>query len=192
MKTKIILAILMTLSLTAFSAITTTAQHENHATKKESAPMATEGKKDMAHGQMMKDMANEPHHALAMAYHQNLAVFAKALHEQTARSSTVNVTFARDAVAEMRRSFDQMKAHQQEHMQTMSAEMQAKMSGMMEKMKMHRSQLNDQLMALEAEVQLATPDAKKVSSLAASINAQLEAMSKMHQSAKEGKMKMKM
>jgi len=185
MKTKVISTILMALSLGAFSAMATTAQ-----TKKAQSRSAAQGKKEMSHDQMM--MANEPHHVLAMAYHQNLAAFAKALHEQTARASSVNVEFARAAVTEMRRSFDQMKQHHQEHMQTMSAEMHTKMSGMMQQMETHQTELNTQLTALEQEIQSATPDAKKVSTLAASVNSHLDAMSKMKQGGKGSKMKMKM
>ena len=127
-----------------------------------------------------------------MAYHQNLAAFAKALHEQTAGASSVNVEFARAAVAEMRPSFDRMKQHHQEHMQTMSAEMHTKMSGMMQQMETHQNELNTQLTALEQEVQAATPDAKKVAALAASVSSHLAAMSKMHQGSQGSKMKMKM
>lgn len=174
MKTKVISTALLALALCAFNAATITAQ----------------GKKGMAHDHMM--MAHEPHHALAMAYHQNLAAFAKALHDQTAGASSVNVEFARAAVTEMRRSFDQMKEHHQEHMQTMSAEMHTKMSAMMPQMETHQTELNTQLMALEQEVQAGTPDAKKVATLAASVNAHLDAMSKMHQGSKGSKMKMKM
>ena len=75
----------------------------------------------MSHDQMMAGMSKEPHHVLAMAYHQNLATFAKSLHERTMQASSVNVEFARAAVTEMRRSFDQMKQHHQEHMQAMNA-----------------------------------------------------------------------
>ena len=189
MKTKVISTILMALSLGAFSAMATIAQ-----TKKVQSHSATQGKKEMSHDQMM--MANEPHHVLAMAYHQNLAAFAKVLHEQTARASSVNVEFARTAVAGMRGSFDQMKQHHQAHMQTMSAEMRAKMSGqmseMMQQMETHHTELNTQLTALEQEVQATTPDAKKVSTLAASVHTHLDAMSKMHQGGKSSKMKMKM
>ncbi len=195
MKTKVISTILIALSLGAFSAMAM-AQHAGHSTKKAPTKSATQGKKEMSHDHMMMDMANEPHHALAMAFHQNLAIFAKALHEQTARASSVNVEFARVAVAEMRRSFDQMKQHQQEYMQTMSAEMHTKMSGqmsgMMKQMGTHQTELNTQLTALEQEVQLSTPDAKKVSTLAASVNSHLDAMLKMKQGSKGSKMKMKM
>ena len=179
MKTTVISTMLVALALGAFGATASTVQHEGHTTKKE-----------MSHDHMM--MANETHHILAMAYHQNLATFAKALHEQTAGASSVDVEFARAAVTEMRRSFDQMKQHHQEHMKTMSADTHTKMSGMMQKMETHQTEVNTQLSALEQEVQSATPDAKKVSTLAASIHTHCDAMSKMNQGDHEHEMKMKM
>lgn len=169
--TKVISVILVALSLGAFGAIATAAEHKGHST-------------------MSMEMAHEPHHVLAMAYHHNLATFAKALQEQTAGVSSVNLEFARAAVAEMRRSFDQMKQHHQQCMQTMSAEMQAKMKGKMEQMEPHQNQLNDQLTALEQEVQSAAPDPTKVSTLASSVLTHLDAMSKMHQRSRGKKMKM--
>ncbi len=187
MKTKVIATIVMALTLGALSGTPAIAQ-----TNKGQAHSTTQGKKGMSHDRMVMAMANEPHHVLAMAYHQNLATFAKALHEQTARASSVNVKFARAAVAEMRRSYDQMNAHHQEHMQTMSAEVKTKMSGMMKQMETHRSELNAQLMALEQEVQSATADPKKVSTLAASVLTHLDAMSKMHQGSQGSKMKTRM
>lgn len=188
MKTKVISTILLALSLGAFSA-TAIAQHEGHSTKKAPAKPAPQGK--LAHDHMMMEMANEPHHVLAMAYHQNLATFAKALHEQTTGASSVNVEFARVAVAGMRDSFDQMKQHHQAHMQTMSAEMHSKMGAMMQQMETHQTELNTQLTALEQEIQSATPDAKKVAALAAGVSSHLDAMSKMHQDSQGSNMKMK-
>lgn len=189
MKTKVMSALLLILWLGAFNA-TAIAQHEGHTTTKAPAKSAPQGK--MSHDQTMMEMAKEPHHVLAMAYHQNLTVFATALHEQTMQGNSVNVEFARAAVTEMRRSFDLMKQHHQNHMQTMKAEMQTKMSEMMKQMETHQSELSTQLTALEQEVLLSTPDAKKVSTLAASVHSHLDAMSKMHQANQSGKMKMKM
>lgn len=186
MKTKVISTILMALSLGAFNAMATTAQ-----TKKVPSQSATQGKKELPHDHIMMEMSKEPHHTLAMAYHQNLATFAKALHEQTTGASFVNVEFARAAVAGMRGSFDQMKLHHQAHMQTMSAEMHTKMGDMMKQMDTHQTELNTQLTALEQEVQATTPDAKKVSTLAASVHTHLDAMSKMNQGSQGSKMTMK-
>lgn len=133
-------------------------------------------------------MANEPHHVLAMAYHQSLVVFAKALQNQTQKAGSVDVEFARAAVSEMRRSHGEMKQHHQGHMRTMSAEMTATMSGMMQRRETHEAELNTRLTALEQEVQSATPDAKRVSTLAASVHSHLDAMSKMKPGSKGTKM----
>ena len=176
MKTRSLSTISMILTLGALSATAATPEQAASASK------PAMGKMEMSHDHMM--MASEPHHVLAMAYHQNLAAFAKALHEQTASEGPLNIDFARTAVSEMRRSFDQMKQHHQEHMAGMSAEMRAKMdarmSGMMEKMQTHQAELNTQLTALEQEIQSASPDAKKVSTLADSVHTHLTEMSKMH------------
>lgn len=160
----------MALSIAAVGAIATAAEHKSHSS-------------------MAKGMAHDPHHALAMAYHHNLETFTKALRDQTAGTQSVNPEFARAAVAEMRRSLDQMKQHRQQCMQAMSAEMQAKMKAKMEQMGPHETQVTDQLAALEQEVQLATPESKNISKLASSIVAHLDAMSKMHHRSGGGKMK---
>ena len=73
---------------------TPTPSHDKMSQHKDGKP----GMKDM-HG--MSGMMTGPHHVLAMAYHQNLATFAKSLHEQTMQASSVNVEFARAAVTEM-------------------------------------------------------------------------------------------
>ena len=176
MKTKAIAALLMTLALGVLGATTTTAQ----------------GKKEMAHDHMAMEMAKGPHHVLAMAYHHNLSTFAKALHEQAAGAGSVDVDFANAAVAEMRRSFDQMKKHHQAHMKTMSAEMNAAMGSMMQQMETHRTELDTQLTELEKETRSAKPDEKQVATLAASVHAHCDAMAKMHGGGQGSKMKMKM
>lgn len=187
MNTKSVSMIVVPFAL-MFSAVGAVAQDMPHGQMKQPAS----GKKmDMTKMDMSKMML-EPHHVLAMAYQQNLAAFAKALHEQTAQATSVNVEFASAAVAEMRRSFDRMKEHHQGHMQAMSEEMRAKMGTMMQQMETHQTELNTQLTALEEEVQSATPDAKKVSTLAAGVQTHLDTMSKMHDGMQGGKMKMKM
>ena len=176
MKTRLFSTLLLTLSFGAVGAM--------------ASPSTMQGKHEMSHDHMM--MANEPHHVLAMAYCQNINEFAKALQGQTARASAVNVEFARAAVSEMRRSFDQMKQHHQEHTKTMNADTNTKMGGMMQQMETHQTQMNTQLTALEQEVQAATPDPKKVSSLAGSIRTHIDAMWKMMPGGEGSRMKMRM
>ena len=173
MKTRTVASISMILTLGALTAVAATTQHSDPAKKP-----AMQAKMSMSHDRMK--MASEPHHVLAMAYHQNLAAFAKALHEQTTTAGPLNLDFARAAVSEMRRSFDQMKQHHQEHMKGMSTEMHTKMSGMMEKMGTGQAEMNTQLTDLEQELLSTTPDAKKVSALADRVHTRLAEMAKMH------------
>ena len=178
---KRIYAIFLVLLVMSFQAVaTTTAQDKPAAKKVHPRPI---------HNRMAMGMAGDPHHALAMAYHRNVINFARVLRNQTARSKAVNVEFARAAVAEIRHSSDEMTKHHKEHMDTMSAEMRDKMKTMMAQMAKHETEFNDQLTALEREVQLATPDPKKVSTLAGSLLNQVDAMSKMKHGARTNQMK---
>jgi hypothetical protein len=120
-----------------------------------------------------------PHHVLAMAYRDNLAMFARALQGQVARSKTVDLDLARPAVAEMRRSFDQMRQHHQAQMTMMGDSAKSAMSGTMPHMETHLVALSEHLTALESEAKAGTPDPKKVSEHTAEILNQCAAMSAM-------------
>jgi hypothetical protein len=69
-------------------------------------------------------MMTGPHHALAMAYGESLATFARVMNGDASRSQMVNVELAKPATIEMRRSFEQMKVHHTAQMGSMSAIMQ--------------------------------------------------------------------
>jgi hypothetical protein len=184
---KIFSTVLMTLVLGIFSATITAAQKSPAA----ATPAATTQSKDaVAHDQMM--MANEPNCVLATAYHQSLLVFAKALNQQTVGTAPMNVSFARDAVTEMRRSFDMMKKYNEEYMETVSAEVRTTMTPVMKDLETHRADLNVQLKALEKEVALDAPDAKKIAGLTTAVEAQLDQMSKLDDPGSLGKLSMKM
>ena len=122
-------------------------------------PQHQEGMKGM---EGMSSMMGGPHHVLAMAYRDNLATFARALQGQVARSKTVDLDLARPAVAEMRRSFDQMQQHHQAQMTMMAEHAKPPMSGSMQHMETHVSALSEHLTALEAELNAGPPDPKKV------------------------------
>jgi hypothetical protein len=183
MKTKAYTTILAIIALTLFSAVGALAQTEHqHGAQK---PMQHDmSKMDMS------SMMNEPHHALAMAYMQNIGTFAKALHNQAEGSSPLNAKFARDAVAEIKRSLDQMEEHHGEHMKMMSEEMHSHMAAMMKDMEMHRSVLKDAVSALEKDVRADQLDSKQVAADSANILKNLDEMSKMHDDKKGKKMKM--
>jgi cytochrome c556 len=149
-------------------------------------PEHQEGMKGM---QGMNGMMEGPHHVLAMAYRDNLATFARALRAQVSKSKTVNLDLARPAVAEMRRSFDQMKQHHQAQMAMMGDQTKPAMSGTMQQMESHMTALGEHLTALESEVNASTPDPKKVSEHATEILKQCADMSAMHGKAKPHQMK---
>ena len=174
MQIRNVATISMMLTLGALPAMAAAIQHADHA-KMPAAP----GKMTKSPDHMK--MANEPHHVLAMAYHQNLAVFAKALHERTATAGPLDVGFALVAVSEMRRSFDQMKQHHQDHMKGMSPQMHTKMGGMMENMGIHQNEMNTSIADLERELLSDKPDPKKVSALADRVHKHLADMTKMHE-----------
>jgi hypothetical protein len=137
----------------------------------------------------MSAMMAEPHHALAMAYKQNIGTFAKVLHDQAMGSTPLDAGFAREAVAEMKRSLDQMEAHHAEHMGTMSEEMRSHMATMMKDMEAHGTMLKNAVNALEQDVKADHLDSKRIAADSASVLEHLDAMSKMHAD-KKGTMKM--
>lgn len=147
----------------------------------------------------MAGMMAGPHQALAMAYRDNLATFARALHADVARSKTVNLELARPAVTEMKRSFDQMRQHHQAQMSMMGDQMKSPMSEktskpamggmpsmpeMMQKMETHLTALGEHLAALEGEVQKSAPIPSKVSEHTAEILKHCDGMMKMPGKAK--------
>jgi uncharacterized membrane protein YjgN (DUF898 family) len=144
----------------------------------------------------MAGMMQSAHHKLMMAYVKSMSVFASALREQTTNSQSLDAEVARATVAELRHDFDAVEALHQKHMQSMGAEMQSKMQTMMQEMDKHRTMIQDQVTALETEVQAEKPDAAQVRAHANALIMHLTEMSGMHSGSKSRKktsgMKMKM
>lgn len=128
----------------------------------------------------MAKMMKSPHHVLMTAHMNSMSEFARALRDQAVKPESLDVEFARSAVAELRHCLDAMEAIHQKHMQGMNAEMQSKMQTMMEKMGKDRSMVKDQVSALEADVQADKPDSKQVAAHANALLKHLGMMSKMH------------
>ena len=172
MKTKAYTTILAVIAVMLFSSVGVPAQTEpQHGAQK---PMQQDmSKMDMS------SMMNEPHHALAMAHMENIGTFAKTLNTQAEGSSPLDAKFARAAVAEIKRSLDQMEEHHGAHMKTMSAEMRSHMATMMKDMDMHRTMLKDAVSALEKDVRADHPDSKQIAADSDKILKHLDEMSKM-------------
>lgn len=152
-------------------------------------PQHQDGMKGMKDMRDMRGMMGGPHQVLAMAYRDNLVTFARALRGQVNETKSVRLDFARPAVSEMRRSFDQMKEHHQAQMKVMADRSDPPTSRMMQQMDTHLSALGEHLTALESEIGASTPDYKKVSEHSTVILKQCAEMSAMHGTSKPHKMK---
>jgi hypothetical protein len=156
------------------------AQHEHHGGQKP-APGRQQGQQQQQHqGHDMAAMMQEPHRLLAMAHHESAAAFARALSKHASGAGAFNAEFARDAVAEVRRNFDQMTRHHHDHMQAMSGPMRAQMDAMMKQTEPHHAKMREHLEALERETGGAQPGRQRVAEHAAEFVKHLDAMSKMH------------
>ncbi len=181
------------------SGATATGLAQAPASSPDKMPQHQAGMKEM---KGMRGMVSQPHHVLAMAYRANLETFARALHGPVTQSKSVDVDLARPAVAEMRRSFEQMRQHHQAQMTTMGDKPMSDkpmgdkpmggmmmgdrmmgdktkppMSGTMQDMQSHLAALNEHLSALESAVDVGTPDAKVVSAHTTEILKQCAKMS---------------
>ena len=172
------LAIMLVLSIPSVSS----AQHKHGGQKK--AGMS--GMK-MDLPMMMKMMMKSPHHKLMTAYMKSMTGFATSLRDQAMKPNAIDVEVARATVAELRHDLDAMEALHQKHMQSMSADMQAKMKMMMEKMEKKGAAIKDQVSALENDVQADKPDSAQVAAHANALLKHLGMMSKMHGGSKAGK-----
>lgn len=139
-------------------------------------------KMSMNHSGMMdmSAMMQEPHHQLAMAYKANLVNFARALQHEANQTNPINPEFARAAVAEMKRNFDQMQLHHRDHMKAVDENMKAQMADMMKEMGTRDLAIKEDLDALDKEAQASAPDARSISKYVDDILKTCESMSKMH------------
>jgi hypothetical protein len=135
----------------------------------------------------MAMMMNSPHHLLMTAHMKSMSDFARALRDQAMKAGALDVEFARAAVAELRHNLDAMEAIHQKHMDTMSADMKAKMQMMMDKMEKKGAMPKDLVSALETDVLADTPDSKQVAAHANALLKHFGMMSRMHGGKKAGK-----
>lgn len=142
----------------------------------------TEKQKNPAQAEKMQKMSEmkEPHQLLAMAYRQNILNFARTLRELLAANESPNPEFARMAAAEIKRNFEQLEKHHEQHLQKMTAneEMRAKMSEMMKQMQPKHARLRETVAELERLAQSDAPDAKQMLAKTDELIGQMEMMPK--------------
>lgn len=99
--------------------------------------------------EVMKQMMANPHHMLAMAYHDNLMTFSHKLMQMAQQGETVPRDFARTAVAEMRRSADELDKHRAEAMRGMPAGLKDKHLDVHKRMDQHLVSVKGHIRDLE-------------------------------------------
>jgi len=114
-----------------------------------------------------------------MAYRENLMTFTRSLQGEGTQAKAVDLKLARPAVAEMRRSFDQMQQHHKAHESAMSSGTKSPQEGQKEDMERHMKAVGEHLTKLEASVKERAPDSAKVSEHADAILAECDGMMKM-------------
>ncbi|HBG04498.1 MAG: hypothetical protein A2075_07120 [Geobacteraceae bacterium GWC2_58_44] len=101
------------------------------------------------HPEMKKEMMANPQYLLMMGYHSNLMMFGHKLMKVAKQGETVPREFARVAVAEMRRSTEEMEKYRAEAMRNVPAdvrahdEMQKTMDQHLVNVKSHLRELED-------------------------------------------------
>jgi hypothetical protein len=101
------------------------------------------------HPEMKQEMMRSPQHLLMMAYHKNVMIFGQALAKVARQGETVPREFARTAIAEMRRSVEELEKYRAEAMPNMPAgtkergEMQRMMDQHLVDVKTHLRQLEE-------------------------------------------------
>jgi Skp family chaperone for outer membrane proteins len=163
-------------------ATTVRAQHENHGAQAKPTPAPekkTEHQHD--HGGTTSDMVGQSsHHALALAFHESMAVFTKTLRQNAEQTAAVDGDFAREAVAEIRRGFDQMQRHHQEHLNMLTDSARTEMEATMKQMEPHHAKVREELEALERETGVEKPDRARVLQHTTELLKQLNEMSGSH------------
>ncbi len=125
----------------------------------------------------MSAIMAEPHHALVMAYRDNVVTFGRALQDRLTPGKAVNLELARPAVGEMRRGFEQMRNHQQAHLATMGAPADSTMLAMKQRMETHLVATGEHLSALETALAAAVPNPVRVKEHTTAILKECAAMS---------------
>ncbi len=120
MKTRLCSVITAAAALICWAAlvVTSLAQREGHGGQKPPAPEQQDKRVEMS-----------PNHLLAMAYLQNMTIFATLLRDQIQQNNAVNGAFARDVTAELRRSFDQVERYHQRHVDIMQSAVRSQTNG---------------------------------------------------------------
>jgi hypothetical protein len=98
----------------AAASVATPAQHEGHGELKPPAQENQRQPETQRNCRQMEISITTSNHLVASAYLQNIATLTRLLRDQVQQCNSVNGDFARDVVAEIWRSFDQLDSYRRE------------------------------------------------------------------------------
>jgi polyhydroxyalkanoate synthesis regulator phasin len=176
------LAVIALMVFGGMAALAQSRTQHRYAVQTASAQTGKKGQERVNHDILKRDMSamtNEPHQVLAMAFMQNIETFAKTLSDQAQGDTPLSADFARAAVSEIIRNFDEANTHHQEHVKAMRPGRPSRMSGMTET-DMRDSKLKAAIDTLDKEVQNYTLNSKQIATDCADVLKHLDEMSKMH------------
>jgi len=185
MKKNIYSISLAVIVLMVFGGMAALAQSRTQPRYVDPAASAQAGKKQQErvnHDLLTRDMSamtNEPHQVLAMAFMQNLATFAKTLSDQAQDETPLSADFARAAVSEIRRNFDEANTHYQEHVKAMRPGRPSRGSAMTD-LNLRDSPLKAAIDALDKDVQNYTLDSQQIVTDCADVLKRLDEIAKLH------------
>ncbi len=178
-----ILAIIAMLVFGAMAAVAQTQYQPEQGDEKASAPSSRKvpAQRHQAISDMnMAGVTYEPHQVLAKAYTQNIGIFAKALRDSAQGVGSLSADFARVAVEEMKRNFDEAEEHHREHVKTLSADIRSKTAARMKQSEIYRSRLKDAIATIEKDVLDYTLNSKRIATDSADVIKHLDEILKLH------------
>lgn len=174
------LAVIALMGWGTMTALAQSKARHPYADQAASAQAGKQGAERMNHDILKRDIsdvASEPHQVLTRAFMQNIETFTKVLSEQAQGNRPLSADFARAAVAEIIRNFDEANTHHQEHVKTMRPGRPSRMSGIGD-MTMRDSKLRTAIDTLEKDVQTYTLNLNQIATDCAEVLKHLDAMAK--------------
>lgn len=117
------------------------------------------------------------HEMLVMAHRDNLVTFTKALRGIGTPTAPVNVVVARPAMAEMKRSYEELMRHHEAQLEELAGHVDAGMTAGWQRLDARLGRIGQHLKALDLAVNDPTPDPKEVAMRSAEILKECAALS---------------
>lgn len=111
---------------------------------------------------MMRQMRQDRNHLMADGFRRNMLNFAQNLRFQLERGEGIDRDFAKGAVREIKRNFQELEKRHKAHKREMSVRMREQMSNMIREMEEYHNRIRNTLRVLENDADARAPDARQM------------------------------